>query len=129
MDNVDFIVCVSTEVLAGEGLILTAGGIDTHVHYITPDLVRVALEGGITTVIGGGTGPNDGTNATTCTPGAWNIERMIESAEGLPINIGFLGKGSGADEGANGEQIEAGACRIKSSRRLGSYKISNRLFT
>ena len=122
MDNVDFIVGVSTEALAGEGLILTAGGIDTHVHYISPDLVRVALEGGITTVVGGGTGPNDGTNATTCTPGAWNIERMIESAEALPINIGFLGKGSGANVEVNGEQIEAGACGLKVHEDWGATK-------
>ncbi|WP_436512231.1 urease subunit alpha [Clostridium thermobutyricum] len=122
MDNVDFIVGVSTEALAGEGLILTAGGIDTHVHYISPDLVRVALEGGITTVIGGGTGPNDGTNATTCTPGAWNIERMIQSAEALPINIGFLGKGSGANVEVNGEQIEAGACGLKIHEDWGATK-------
>ena len=122
MDDVDFIVGVSTEALAGEGLILTAGGIDTHVHYISPDLVRVALEGGITTVIGGGTGPNDGTNATTCTPGAWNIERMIESAEALPINIGFLGKGSGANVEVNGEQIEAGACGLKIHEDWGATK-------
>ena len=122
MDDVDFIVGVSTEALAGEGLILTAGGIDTHVHYISPDLVRVALEGGITTVVGGGTGPNDGTNATTCTPGAWNIERMIQSAEGLPINIGFLGKGSGANVEVNGEQIEAGACGLKIHEDWGATK-------
>ena len=122
MDDVDFIVGVSTEALAGEGLILTAGGIDTHVHYISPDLVRVALEGGITTVVGGGTGPNDGTNATTCTPGAWNIERMIESAEALPINIGFLGKGSGANVEVNGEQIEAGACGLKVHEDWGATK-------
>ena len=113
MDNVDFIVGVSTEALAGEGLILTAGGIDTHVHYISPDLVETALHGGITTIIGGGTGPNDGTNATTASPGAWNIEKMIESAEGLPINMGFLGKGSGANIEVNAEQIEAGACGLK----------------
>ena len=122
MDDVDFIVGVSTEALAGEGLILTAGGIDTHVHYISPDLVRVALEGGITTVVGGGTGPNDGTNATTCTPGAWNIERMIQSAEALPINIGFLGKGSGANVEVNGEQIEAGACGLKIHEDWGATK-------
>ena len=113
MDKVDFIVGVSTEALAGEGLILTAGGIDTHVHYISPDLVETALHGGITTIIGGGTGPNDGTNATTASPGAWNIQKMIESAEGLPINMGFLGKGSGANIEVNAEQIEAGACGLK----------------
>ncbi|MGL4848189.1 MAG: urease subunit alpha [Clostridium sp.] len=122
MDNVDFIVGVSTEALAGEGLILTAGGIDTHVHFISPDLVRVAIEGGITTVVGGGTGPNDGTNATTCTPGAWNIEKMIEAAEALPINIGFLGKGSGANVEVNGEQIEAGACGLKIHEDWGATK-------
>ncbi|MGL4874025.1 MAG: urease subunit alpha [Clostridium sp.] len=122
MDDVDFIVGVSTEALAGEGLILTAGGIDTHVHYLSPDLVRVAIEGGITTIVGGGTGPNDGTNATTCTPGAWNIEKMIEAAEGLPINMGFLGKGSGANIEVNGEQIEAGACGLKIHEDWGATK-------
>lgn len=113
MDDIDFIVGPSTEALAGEGRILTAGGIDTHVHYISPDLVNVALEGGITTVVGGGTGPVDGTNAVTSTPGAWNIHRMIESAESFPINIGFLGKGSGANERVTAEQIEAGAIGLK----------------
>ena len=122
MDNVDFIVGVSTEALAGEGLILTAGGIDTHVHYISPDLVETALHGGITTIIGGGTGPNDGTNATTASPGAWNIEKMIESAEGLPINMGFLGKGSGANIEVNAEQIEAGACGLKIHEDGGATK-------
>ena len=122
MDNVDFIVGVSTEALAGEGLILTAGGIDTHVHYISPDLVETALHGGITTIIGGGTGPNDGTNATTASPGAWNIEKMIESAEGLPINMGFLGKGSGANIEVNAEQIEAGACGLKIHDDWGATK-------
>ena len=122
MDNVDFIVGVSTEALAGEGLILTAGGIDTHVHYISPDLVETALHGGITTIIGGGTGPNDGTNATTASPGAWNIEKMIESAEGLPINMGFLGKGSGANIAVNAEQIEAGACGLKIHEDWGATK-------
>ena len=122
MDNVDFIVGVSTEALAGEGLILTAGGIDTHVHYISPDLVETALHGGITTIIGGGTGPNDGTNATTASPGAWNIEKMIESAEGLPINMGFLGKVSGANIEVNAEQIEAGACGLKIHEDWGATK-------
>ena len=122
MDKVDFIVGVSTEALAGEGLILTAGGIDTHVHYISPDLVETALHGGITTIIGGGTGPNDGTNATTASPGAWNIQKMIESAEGLPINMGFLGKGSGANIEVNAEQIEAGACGLKIHEDWGATK-------
>ena len=113
MDNVDFIVGVSTEALAGEGCILTAGGIDTHVHFISPDLVDSALHGGITTVIGGGTGPNDGTNATTCTPGEWHIHRILESFDSLPINVGILGKGSGANVEVNAEQIRAGACGLK----------------
>lgn len=113
MDNIDFIVGVSTEALAGEGCILTAGGIDTHVHFISPDLVDSALHGGITTVIGGGTGPNDGTNATTCTPGEWHIHRMLESFDSLPINVGILGKGSGANIEVNAEQVRAGACGLK----------------
>ena len=122
MDDVDFIVGVSTEAFAAEGLIVTAGGLDTHVHYISPDLVETALHGGITTIIGGGTGPNDGTNATTASPGAWNIEKMIESAEGLPINMGFLGKGSGANIEVNAEQIEAGACGLKIHEDWGATK-------
>ena len=113
MDDVDFIVAPSTEALAGEGRIITAGGIDTHVHYISPDVVNAALEGGITTLIGGGTGPVDGTNAVTSTPGKWNIHRMLHSAESFPINLGFLGKGSGANIRVTAEQIEAGACGLK----------------
>ena len=99
--------------MAGEGRIITAGGIDTHVHYISPDVVNAALEGGITTLIGGGTGPVDGTNAVTSTPGKWNIHRMLQSAENFPINLGFLGKGSGANIRVTAEQIEAGACGLK----------------
>ena len=113
MDDVDFVVGVSTEAIAGEGRIITAGGIDTHVHFINPEEIGVALEGGITTLVGGGTGPVDGTNAVTSTPGAWNIHRMLQSVEGLPINVGFLGKGSGANIKVNAEQIEAGACGLK----------------
>ena len=113
MDDVDFIVGVSTEALAGEGRIITAGGIDTHVHYINPDEINVALEGGITTLVGGGTGPVDGTNAVTSTPGAWNIHRMLQACEEFPINIGILGKGSGSNVEVNAEQIEAGACGLK----------------
>ena len=122
MDNVDFIVGVSTEALAGEGCILTAGGIDTHVHFISPDLVDSALHGGITTIIGGGTGPNDGTNATTCTPGEWNIHRMLEAFDELPVNIGVLGKGSGANVEVNAEQIRAGACGLKIHEDWGATK-------
>ncbi|MGL5616322.1 MAG: urease subunit alpha [Sarcina sp.] len=113
MDNVDFIVGSSTEALAGEGMILTAGGIDTHVHYITPDIAESALHGGITTVVGGGTGPNDGTNAATATPGEWNIHRMLEAFEDIPVNVGIMGKGSGATMEVSAEQIRAGACGLK----------------
>lgn len=113
MDNVDFIVGASTESIAGEGLVLTAGGIDAHVHMITPGLVHAALDNGITTMIGGGTGPADGTNSATASPGAWHIHRMLEAAEGLPINIGLLCKGVGAVEEVTAEQVEAGAMGIK----------------
>lgn len=122
MDNIDFIVGVSTEALAGEGCILTAGGIDTHVHFISPDLVDSALHGGITTVIGGGTGPNDGSNATTCTPGEWHIHRILEAFDELPINVGILGKGSGASVEVNAEQIRAGACGLKVHEDWGATK-------
>ena len=113
MDNVDFVVGVGTEALAGEGRILTAGGIDTHVHYIHPECAQVALENGITTLVGGGTGPIDGTNAVTSTPGPWNIGKMLQSADGWPVNVGILGKGSGANIDVNAEQIEAGAIGLK----------------
>src|SRR3989441_6404384 len=83
-----------TEVISGEGLICTAGGLDTHIHFICPQQVEVAIASGITTMIGGGTGSATGTWATTCTPGAWNVQRMLQAAEGLPINLGFLGKGN-----------------------------------
>ena len=122
MDNIDFIVGVSTEALAGEGCILTAGGIDTHVHFISPDLVDSALHGGINTVIGGGTGPNDGSNATTCTPGEWHIHRLLEAFDELQINVGILGKGSGANIEVNAEQIRAGACGLKVHEDWGATK-------
>lgn len=113
MDDVDFIVGAATEALAGEGFIITAGGIDTHVHYINPDEVTVALQGGITTLFGGGTGPADGSNAVTATPGPFNIKRMLEAAEHLPVNIGILAK-AGAHEDAPGvEQVAAGAAGFK----------------
>ena len=94
----------STEALAGEGLIVTAGGLDTHIHFISPQQVNCALYSGVTTMIGGGTGPADGTNATTCTPGPWNMERMLQAAEEYPMNIGLLGKGNCSDEQALLEQ-------------------------
>jgi urease subunit alpha len=113
MKNVDFVIGASTEIIAGEGLIVTAGGIDTHIHFISPKQVDTALASGITTMIGGGTGPAEGTKATTCTPGEWHMHRMLEALEGLPINIGLLGKGNTSSEAALTEQIRAGAIGLK----------------
>ena len=107
------VVGASTEVIAGEGRIVTAGGIDSHIHFICPQLVDEALAAGLTTLIGGGTGPATGTAATTCSPGAWNIHRMLEAAEALPINLGFLGKGNASREAPLREQVEAGAIGLK----------------
>ena len=103
----------STEILAGEHRILTAGGIDSHIHFISPQQAWEALYSGVTTMIGGGTGPADGTRATTCTPGEWNIHRMLEAAEGLPLNVGFLGKGNASRPEPLAEQILAGAMGLK----------------
>jgi urease subunit alpha len=103
----------STEIIAGEHRILTAGGIDTHIHFISPQQAWEALYSGVTTMIGGGTGPADGTRATTCTPGEWNIHRMLEAAEGLPLNFGFLGKGNATRPEALVEQIASGAIGLK----------------
>ena len=102
-----------TEVIAGEHLIATAGGIDTHIHFISPQQAETALSNGITTLVGGGTGPTDGTNGTTCTPGPWNIGRMYQAAEDLPVNVGLLGKGNGSLPEALVEQLAAGACGLK----------------
>jgi urease subunit alpha len=115
MDGVhpNLIVGASTEVIAAEGRIVTAGGIDTHIHYICPQQIETALSSGVTTMIGGGTGPATGTNATTCTPGEWHIHRMLEAAEAFPMNIGFLGKGNCATEEPLIEQIEAGVIGLK----------------
>ena len=113
MDGVDIVVGASTEVLAGEGMITTAGGIDAHIHFICPQQIDEAISSGVTTMIGGGTGPATGTNATTCTPGAWNISRMLEAVEGFPINFGFLGKGNSSMPEALNEQVEAGAIGLK----------------
>jgi len=112
-NGVDILVGPGTEVIAGEGQILTAGGIDAHVHFICPQQAEEALVSGITTMLGGGTGPATGTNATTCTPGPWNIRRMLQAAEGLPVNLGFLGKGNGSQPNALEEQIRAGAMGLK----------------
>jgi urease subunit alpha len=115
MDGVDpaLIVGPGTEALAGEGLILTAGGIDAHVHFISPQQIDEAVASGITTMIGGGTGPATGTNATTCTPGRWNLARMLQAADSYPINLGFLGKGNAARPEGLRAQIEAGALGLK----------------
>src|ERR671936_696002 len=102
-----------TEVLSAEGKIVTAGGIDTHIHFICPQIIHEGLANGLTTLIGGGTGPATGTNATTCTPGAWNIHRMLEAAEAFPVNLGFLGKGNASAPEPLREQIEAGAIGLK----------------
>jgi urease alpha subunit len=115
MDCVDpnLIVGASTEVIAGEGLIVTAGGIDSHIHFIAPQQIEEALSSGITTMLGGGTGPATGTNATTCTPGAWNMYRMLEAAEAFPMNLGFMGKGNASTPDPLREQVEAGALGLK----------------
>ncbi|MDP2698918.1 urease subunit alpha [Thalassospira sp.] len=111
--GVDIIIGPGTEVIAGEGNIITAGGIDAHIHWICPQQVDEALYSGVTTMLGGGTGPAAGTNATTCTPGAWHIERMLQAADGLPMNIGFFGKGNATLPAALIEQVKAGACGLK----------------
>ncbi len=109
----ELVVGAGTEVIAGENLIVTAGGVDSHIHFISPQQVYEAISNGITTMIGGGTGPATGTAATTCTPGAWNLARMLQAAEAWPMNFGFLGKGNSALGGPLAEQIEAGACGLK----------------
>ena len=115
MDGVDpeLVVGAATEVIAGEHLMVTPGGVDSHIHFISPQQVYEAISNGITTMIGGGTGPATGTAATTCTPGAWNLARMLEAAEAWPMNFGFLGKGNAAAMAPLAEQIEAGACGLK----------------
>ncbi len=114
------VVGAATEVIAGEGRIVTAGGIDSHIHFICPQLVDEALAAGLTTLIGGGSGPATGTNATTCSPGPWAIHRMLEAADGLPINLGFLGKGNASRPAPLREQIEAGAIGLKLHEDWGS---------
>ncbi|EPO5843618.1 urease subunit alpha [Staphylococcus pseudintermedius] len=113
MDGVDIIIGSSTDVIAAEGMIVTAGGIDTHVHFINPEQAEVALESGITTHIGGGTGASEGSKATTVTPGSWYIHRMLQAAENLPLNIGFTGKGQAVNPTALVEQIHAGVIGLK----------------
>jgi urease subunit alpha len=111
--GVDIVIGPGTEVIAGEGRIVTAGGIDSHIHLICPQLVEEALYSGITTMLGGGTGPAAGTAATTCTPGPWHLGRILQAAEGLPVNLGFFGKGNASDPRALIEMVEAGACGLK----------------
>ncbi len=112
-DNVDIIIGPGTEAVAGEGMILTAGGIDAHIHFICPQQIEVAIASGVTTMIGGGTGPATGTNATTCTPGPWNIYRMLQAADAFPMNLGFLGKGNSSQPQGLVEQVVAGAMGLK----------------
>jgi urease subunit alpha len=111
--NVDIIVGPGTEVIAGEGRILTAGGIDAHIHWICPQQIDDALYSGVTTMLGGGTGPAEGTSATTATPGPWHLARMMQAADGLPMNLGFFGKGNATKPEALIEQVEAGVCGLK----------------
>jgi len=112
-NRVDIIIGPGTDVIGGEGKIVTAGGIDAHIHFICPQQIEEALSSGITTMLGGGTGPSTGTNATTCTPGPWNIHRMLEAAEAFPMNLGFMGKGNASLPAALQEQLEAGAMGLK----------------
>lgn len=112
-DNVDIIIGPTTEAIAGEGYIITAGGIDTHIHFICPQQIETAIASGITTMIGGGTGPAAGTHATTCTPGAWNMAMMLQAADAFPMNLGFLGKGNSAKPEGLVEQVKAGAIGLK----------------
>jgi urease subunit alpha len=112
-DHIDIIIGPSTEVVAGEGMILTAGGIDTHIHFICPQQIETAIASGVTTMIGGGTGPATGTNATTCTPGEWNLYRMLQAADAFPVNLGFLGKGNSSQPEGLVEQVKAGAIGLK----------------
>src|SRR3954467_12658370 len=111
--GVTIVIGPGTEVIAGEGRILTAGGIDPHIHFICPQQIEEALASGVTTMFGGGTGPAHGTLATTATPGPWHMARMLQAAESFPMNLGFLGKGNAALPGALEEQIRAGACGLK----------------
>ena len=112
-DDVDMVISSNTEIIAGENTICTPGTIDSHIHFISPQQATHAICNGTTTMIGGGTGPADGTNATTCTPGKWNIHRMIESVDNFPMNFGFLAKGNDSLEPALFEQIKSGACGLK----------------
>ncbi|MHA6845027.1 urease subunit alpha [Ralstonia syzygii] len=118
--GVTIVIGPGTEIIAGEGMIVTAGGVDTHIHFICPQQIDEALNSGVTTMIGGGTGPATGTYATTCTPGPWYLQRMLQAVDAYPMNIGFLGKGNGSLPGALREQIDAGAIGLKLHEDWGS---------
>jgi urease subunit alpha len=118
--GVDIVIGPGTEIVAGEGAIVTAGGIDSHIHFICPQQIETALASGVTTMLGGGTGPATGTNATTCTPGPWNIHRMLQAADAFPMNLGFLGKGNCSQPQGLVEQVEAGAIGLKLHEDWGS---------
>lgn len=120
--SANMLVGTSTEVIAGEGLIVTAGGVDTHIHFIAPQQIKTALYSGITTMIGGGVGPTAGTNATTCTPGEWNLKEMLRAAEEYTMNLGFFGKGNSSDEDSLIKQIESGALGLKIHEDWGSTR-------
>ena len=118
--GVDIVIGPGTEIIAGEGMILTAGAVDPHIHFICPQQIEHALCAGVTTMLGGGTGPAHGTLATTCTPGAWHIGRMLQAAEAWPMNLGFFGKGNSSRPEALAEQVRAGACGLKLHEDWGS---------
>ncbi|MEI9891740.1 MAG: amidohydrolase family protein [Caulobacteraceae bacterium] len=120
--GVDIIIGPGTEIIAGEGKILTAGGMDAHIHFICPQQIDEALASGVTTMLGGGTGPATGTNATTCTPGAWHLARMIEAADGFPMNLAFAGKGNASQPGALVEQVPGRSLRLEAARGLGHHR-------
>jgi urease subunit alpha len=122
MDGVDPLLEIGagTEIIAGEGMILTAGGVDSHIHLIAPQQIDEAISSGITTMLGGGTGPATGTKATTCTPGAWNIARMLQAADAYPVNLGLLGKGNSSDSASLVAQVESGVCGLKLHEDWGS---------
>jgi urease subunit alpha len=122
--NIGIIIGPGTEIIAGEGKIITAGGIDTHVHYICPQQIEEALYSGLTTMMGGGTGPAAGTTATTCTPGPWHIQRMLEAADAFPMNLGMFGKGNASVAAGLIEQIEAGACGLKIHEDWGATPVA-----
>src|SRR6201992_2972138 len=123
--NVGIVIGPGTEVIAGEGKILTAGGFDTHIHFICPQQIEEALMSGITSMLGGGTGPAAGTNATTCTPGPWHLARMIQAADAFPMNLGFAGKGNASLPDALEEQIKAGAGALQLHEDWGTTRAAS----